>query len=329
VRRRELSLAVLYAALLALLALAAPGFFTGGNLRDLVVGHAGMLVLATGMTLVIVAGEIDVSIGSQVAVCGVVAGLLAKSGMPMPLVALAAAAAGALLGAINGALVAGLRIPSIVATLATMLALRDALRWATGGAWVLGLPERFQWFGLPQKGGELAIAAVSLAIFAAVAWGARSLAAGRAIYAAGADRESAELLGLRPRRVTFRVFAGMGAASGLAAVLDAVRFTDVQANAGIGLEMAVIAAVVVGGTSIRGGRGTLAGTLAGVVLLGTLGTALTFLGVSAYWERALQGAIVIAAVAVEAAGRSRRTGRAGRGRRREGDGGDARGIRAA
>jgi rhamnose transport system permease protein len=211
-----------------------------------------------------------------------------------------------LLGALNGALVALLRIPSIVATLATMLALRDGLRWATGGAWVQGLPPGFQWFGMSQRGGEVAISAASLAVFLAVAWGAHNLAAGRAVYATGADAESAELLGLRPRRVTFWVFVAMGSMTGLAAMLDAVRFSDVQTNAGIGLEMAVIAAVVVGGASIRGGRGTLFGTLAGIVLLGTVGTALTFLGVSAYWERALQGAIVIAAVVVEAAGTAKR-----------------------
>jgi rhamnose transport system permease protein len=306
VRRRELGLAAVYACVLLLLALAAPRFFAADNLRDLLVGHAAMLVAATGMTLVVVAGEIDVSIGSQLAVCGVVAGLLAKLGAPMPLVLLGATAAGALLGAINGALVAWLRIPSIVASLATMLALRDGLRWATGGAWVQGLPPSFQWFGLSQRAGEIAITALSLAVFAAVAWAARSLAAGRAIYATGADPESAELLGLRPRRVTFFVLVGMGAFTGLASVLSAVRFSDVQANTGIGFEMAVIAAVVVGGASIRGGRGTLLGTLAGVVLLGTIGTALTFLGVSAYWERGLQGAIVIAAVALEAVGRTRR-----------------------
>jgi rhamnose transport system permease protein len=310
VRRREIGLVAVYACVLLLLALAAPRFFTADNLRDLLVGHAPMLVAATGMTLVVVAGEIDVSIGSELAVCGVLAGLLAKLGVPMPLVVLGATAAGALLGAVNGALVAGLRIPSIVASLATMFALRDALRWATGGAWVVGLPPRFQWFGLSQRTGEIAITAASLAVFAAVAWGARRLSAGRAVYATGADRESAELLGLRPRRVTFFVFVGMGGLSGLAAILSAVRFSDVPANAGIGFEMSVIAAVVVGGASIRGGRGTLLGTLAGVVLLGTIGTALTFLGVSAYWERALQGAIVIAAVAVEAVGRSgRRAGR--------------------
>jgi rhamnose transport system permease protein len=292
--------------LLGLLAVAAPGFFSAGNLRDLAVGRAPMLVLATGMTLVIVAGEIDVSIGSVLAVSGVLAGLLARLGLPMPLVALAAVAAGALLGALNGALVAALRIPSIVATLATMLALRDALRWATGGAWIQGLPPGFQWFGLSQRAGEIAIVVTSLSVFGAVAWAARGLGAGRAVYAAGADAESAALLGLRPRRARFWVFVAMGALTGLAAILSAVRFSDVQANAGIGLEMAVIAAVVVGGASIRGGRGTLLGTFVGVALLGTVGTALTFLGVSAYWEGALQGAILIAAVAVEAAAESGR-----------------------
>ena len=304
-RRRILGLASLYAALLASLALLAPGFFAPGNLRDLAVGHAATLVLATGMTLVIVAGEIDVSIGSLYAVCGVAAGLLAKAGLPMPVVALLAAAIGGLLGSLNGALVAGLRIPSIVATLATMLALRDGLRLATGGAWVTGLPSSFQWFGLPQANGELAICAAAVAVFVAVAWSARSLAAGRAVYATGADRESAEILGLRPRRTVFLVLSGMGALAGLAAVLDSVRFSDVQTNAGLGLEMSVIAAVVVGGTSIRGGSGALAGTLAGVVLLGTLGTALTYLGVDAWWERAIEGAIVIAAVAVETIGKRR------------------------
>jgi len=265
-----------------------------------------MLVAATGMTLVVVAGEIDVSIGSQLAVCGVLAGLLAKLGVPMPLVVLGATVAGALLGALNGALVAALRIPSIVASLATMLALRDGLRWATGGAWVQGLPPTFQWLGLSQSAGEAAIPVAAFLVFGAVAWGARNLSAGRAIYATGADRESAELLGLRPRRVTFFVFVGMGALTGFASILSAVRFSDVQANTGIGFEIAVIAAVVVGGASIRGGRATLLGTFAGVMLLGTVGSALTFLGVSAYWGRGLEGAIVIAAVAVEAVGRAGR-----------------------
>jgi len=100
--------------------------------------------------------------------------------------------------------------------------------------------------------------------------------------------------------VTLSVFAFAGGFTGLAAILNGVRFNQIPTNAGLGLEMKVIAAVVVGGTAITGGRGTIVGTVLGVVLLGIIGPALTFLGVSAYWERALQGAIILAAVALDA-----------------------------
>jgi len=101
-------------------------------------------------------------------------------------------------------------------------------------------------------------------------------------------------------RATFCVFAAAGALTGFAALLNAVRFNQIPSNAGLGMELKVIAAVVVGGTAIRGGRGTVAGTLLGVILLGAIGPALTFLGVSAYWERAIQGAVILAAVGAEA-----------------------------
>jgi rhamnose transport system permease protein len=132
------------------------------------------------------------------------------------------------------------------------------------------------------------------------AWVMRNLAAGRAVYAIGSNPDAARLAGLSTARVTLAVFIAAGALTGLAALLNSVRFNQIPSNAGLGLEMKVIAAAVVGGASIRGGEGTLAGTLLGVVLLGAIGPALTFLGVSAYWERALQGAIILAAVAIDA-----------------------------
>lgn len=283
-----------------MLAAAAPGFFAPANLRDLAVSAAPVLVCAVGMTLVILTRQIDISIGSQFAICGVLIGLLAKAGAPMPLAALGGIAAGALLGAINGALVAGLGLPAIVATLATMVGLREGLRWATEGVWVEGLPAGFQWLGLSQNAGRLVIPAVALGVWACAAWGLRHLAAGRAIYATGSDAGAARLLGLRPRRVVWSAFAAMGALTGLAALLSVIQFVDVQTNAGVGLELRVIAAVVVGGTAISGGRGSLAGTLLGTLLLTTLGPALTFLGADAYWDRALQGAIILIAVAADA-----------------------------
>jgi rhamnose transport system permease protein len=286
--------------LLLLLGAAAPSFFRVANLRDLLTGNAPVLVAAIGMTLVILARHIDISIGSQFAICGVAAGLLAKAGVPMPLAGLGAVATGALLGALNGFLVAGLGLPSIVVTLATMVMLREGLRWATEGVWVQDLPAGFQWLGLGQEAGRVLIPLLAFLVFAAFAWGMRNVAAGRAVYATGSDAEAARLAGIRPRRVVFGVFVAMGALTGLAALLTAIQFIDVQTNAGVGLELRVIAAVVVGGTAISGGRGRLLGTLLGVALLGLVGPALTFLGTQAYWDRALQGLIILLSVSADA-----------------------------
>src|SRR5205814_4361665 len=132
------------------------------------------------------------------------------------------------------------------------------------------------------------------------AWTMRNVAVGRAVYATGANGEAARLASIDTSLVKLAVFTCAGALTGLAALLNSVRFNQIPSNAGLGLEMKVIAAAVVGGTAIRGGEGSLAGTVLGVVLLGAIGPALTFLGVSAYWERALQGAIILAAVSVDA-----------------------------
>src|SRR4051794_37545455 len=134
--RRELSVAFAYALVLILLAIAAPAFYQGDKLRAVFVGAAPILVAAVGMTLVILARQIDISIGAQFSVAGIVAGLLARSGMPMPLVVASAVLTGALLGAVNGALVAGLGLPSIVVTLATLVIWREGLRWAREGEFV-------------------------------------------------------------------------------------------------------------------------------------------------------------------------------------------------
>jgi rhamnose transport system permease protein len=298
--QREVSIAAVIVALAFVLAAFAPGYFSRDNLSDLFLGNMPVLIVALGTTLVILTGHIDISVGSVFAICGVVAGLVAKSGAPVLVAGLAACLVGAMLGAVNGALVAYVRIPSIVVTLATMVALRDGLRWVTQGAWVQDLPSGFQWFGLSQSAYPLVACATVVGLQIAIGWGMRNVAAGRAVYATGSNEQAARLAGLDTARVTFAVFAIAGALTGLAALLNSVRFNQIPTNAGIGLEMKVIAAAVVGGAAIRGGRGSFAGTLLGVVLLGAIGPALTFLGVSAYWERALQGAIILAAVALDA-----------------------------
>jgi rhamnose transport system permease protein len=298
--RREISVLLAIAALAAVLGALAPGFFARDNLGDLFMANLPVLVVALGMTLVILTGHIDISVGSVFAIAAVASGLLAKADLPLPAVALGACLVGALLGSLNGALVALVRIPSIVVTLATMVALRDALRWTTGGAWVQDLPGHYQWLGTSQAVYPFVALAVVVALLAGFQWGLGNLAAGRAVYATGSSVHAARLAGLHTSLITFAVFAAAGALTGLAALLNSVRFNQIPSNTGIGLELKVIAAVVVGGTSITGGRGTVAGTLLGVILLGAIGPALTFLAVSAYWERAIQGAIILAAVAIDA-----------------------------
>jgi len=294
--RRETAVAFAIAALALVLAVAAPGYFSAANLSDLFLANLPVLLVAIGMTLVVVTGEIDISVGSMFAICGVVAGILSKSGMPVWLAGAAACLLGAVFGSVNGALVAYVGIPSIVVTLATMTALRDGLRWATEGAWVQDLPPAFQWLGLTQGEFPFVATTVTVLLTAAFAWGLRHVAAGRAIYATGSNPDAARLAGLNTAAVKLMVFAVLGTLTGLAALLNAVRFNQIPSNAGIGLEMKVIASVVVGGASVAGGTGSVIGTVLGVVLLAAIGPALTFLGVSAYWERAIQGAIILVAI---------------------------------
>jgi rhamnose transport system permease protein len=298
--RREISVAIAILALAIILGIVAPEYFARENLSDLFLANMPMLMVALGMTLVILTGQIDISVGSVFAICSVAAGVLAKWGLPAPVTLLASCLIGTLLGAVNGALVAYVRIPSIVVTLATMVALRDALRWLTQGAWVQDLPRSFQWFGLPQSAYPVVTLCAVLFILAVMWWGMRNLAAGRAVYATGSNREAARLTGIDTELVILSVFAITGTLTGFAALLNSVRFNQIPSNSGLGLEMKVIASVVVGGTAITGGRGSLIGTVFGAILLGAIGPALTFLNVNAYWERAMQGGIILTAVIIDA-----------------------------
>jgi len=299
--KRELSSAAALVILLLVLAVATPSFFSTSNLRDLALNNIATLLVAIGMTMVILAGEIDVSVGSQYAVCSIASGGLAMLGVPVPLVLPIVVLGGAALGATNGALVGLLRMPSIIVTLAMMVGLRDGLRWITEGAWVQNLPANFQWLGFGQGAGQLVIVLAALVTFASFAWALGFVRAGRAVYAVGSDAEATRLAGIDSRKVVLGVFILMGALTGFAAFLNAIRFSVVPGNPGIGLELKAIAAVVVGGVAITGGRGTLIGTLIGVALLGIIGTALTFLGINPFWEKAIQGAIILSALASDSA----------------------------
>ncbi len=295
---RELSVVGALAVVLVAMAIFAPAFFQPQPLLSLVTREAPTLVVACGMALVIICRQIDISVGSVFSVVSVCAGLLAARGWSLPLVLPVAMALGGLLGAFNGLLVAGLRLPSIVVTLATMVALRQGLNLVRQGEFV-NMPDAVQWFGLPQASGQWLMVGLALALLVALGLAMRHVAAGRFVYAVGADAEAARLAGIRPQLVTLLDFVFIGALTGLAAMMNIVQSPQVQPLSGMGLELKVIAAVVVGGVAISGGRGNLWGAFAGLLLLACVAPALTHLHIEAYWEKAIQGGIILLAVVAD------------------------------
>jgi rhamnose transport system permease protein len=294
----ERAVAFALGATLLFLAFAAPRFYQPQPLLSLLAREAPTLVVACGIAMVMIARQIDISVGSQFAVCSVAAGLLAALHWPMPLVVAASIAMGGALGAVNGSLVAGLGLPSIVVTLATMVTWREGLRWLRQGQFV-NLPDGGQWFGLGQGAGQASIIGLSLAVLVLLAVALRRVACGRFLYAVGSDAEAARLAGISPRRVTGAAFILMGALTGLAAVMNLVQSPQVDPKSGLGLELKAIAAAVVGGVAVSGGRGNLWGVSLGLLLLSCVSPALTHLHIEAYWEKAIQGVIILIAVVAD------------------------------
>lgn len=301
---REWSVVGVLALLLAYLAWRAPAFFQLQPLLSLLAREAPSLVVACGVAMVIIVRQIDISVGSQFSVCSVIAGLLAAAGWPLAAVVPVAVLIGGSLGLVNGLLVAWLGLPSIVVTLATLVALRQGLNLVRQGEFV-NLPERIQWLGLSQSQGQWLLVGGAVGLVAVLAWGLRHLAAGRWLYAVGSDAEAARLAGIRPRAVTLGTFVLMGALTGIAAMKNVVQSPQVQPLTGSGLELKAIAAAVVGGVAISGGRGTVWGVLAGLLLLACISPAMVHLHIDAYWEKAIQGLIILAAVMVEGLRRRR------------------------
>ena len=298
-RRRQASLLIFFVLLLAALAIAAPNFFIVSNFSDILINTSFIAIAALGMMCVIVIGQIDVSVGAILAICCTLAGLAAKAGYaPIPVVC-GTMLVGALLGLLNGALIVGFGIHSIIVTLGTMSVFRGLLVYYTDGAWIYDIPPSFLSIGQGAPFGVPNPIWVMFLVFLVAGGVLRFTAAGRALYAVGSNQSAARLAGLNVPAVQVGAFVTNGALVGLAAIFFASRFAIIQTNTGIGFEFPVITAAVLGGASIFGGSGTALGTLMGALFVGTTGTALVFFHVSSFWEQAVQGLLVIPAVAVD------------------------------
>ena len=299
-RRREAGLAFFTFLMVAVFALAVPNFATVENLRDVLVTNTILVVGALGMTLVILAGGIDISLGAILGLAAVAAGKAAEAGASPIVVVLAAVVLGLVLGVFNGSLTVLGRVHSIVITLGTLLIFRAAMRLWTGGYQLTDLPSRITWvrelslFGLPV------LLVIELVVLVLVHVFLRYTTVGRRLYVLGGSRESAEFLGIYPRHVLPVAFGVCGLLAGLAGMLWAGRLGQVQMGAGEGFELECIAAAVVGGTYIMGGRGSAVGTLIGALFLGVVNNVLILMDVSAFWQKAVYGAMILGALAADA-----------------------------
>ena len=298
-KRPEAAPIAFLAAIAVLLAFTTPGFLSGANLLNIVSQVAVVGIVSLALNQVILSGEIDVSLGSLLAACAFTSANVGHL-TPNPLVPLLAAlGVGLGVGALNGLIVTVGRVPSIIATLGMLLALRGVVL-LIGANGVLLVPDGVRAFGLGSVAG-LRAPIVSLAlVFALFDVINRNTEWGRDILAVGSNRRAADAVGLRAGFVKFRCFLATGLGCGLASAIFAGQIGEIQATAATGFELQCIAAVVLGGTSITGGRGSTLAPVIGAVLVGVILNALTLNSVPGTFEQLVLGILILLAISVDA-----------------------------
>jgi ribose/xylose/arabinose/galactoside ABC-type transport system permease subunit len=293
-------------ALLFLVALGAfftifTGRFLNPDNVESVLGQVVVLgIIALGVNQVVLGGEIDISVGSMLGLCALAAGLVAlkTGGVVLPL--LAAVGVGAASGALNGALVTLGRVPAIIVTLGMLYGLRGVVLIWSGGTWVTGVSTESRVMGVGSVAGVQTSIIVLLALLAVTAFVSRNTVWGRNVLAVGGNRRAARLAGLPIDRTRFLTFLLVGVYTGIAAMVLLGRVGTVQSNTGQGLELQVVAAIVVGGTSIAGGRGSSLAAITGAVLIGVILNGMVLMGVPGIWQDLVLGALILLAITTDA-----------------------------
>ncbi len=271
-------------------------FLTWENLGNIGRQVSINAIIATGMTLVIITGGIDLSVGAVMTLAMTFGAGAMLAGVSVPLAIALAVFTGVGCGAVNGALIAYARLPAIIVTLATMEIPRGVALLYTGGYPLANLPAAFGPLGRGEIFGVHVPTLVMLAVVFAGHVFLTRFVAGRAFYAIGGNEEAARLSGVAVRRHKLLAYTLSGFTAALAGVVLSSRLMSGQPNAGIGFELDAIAAVVLGGTSIAGGRGSIVGTLIGAVTLGVLNNGLNLMSVSPYTQKILKGVVILVAI---------------------------------
>jgi rhamnose transport system permease protein len=303
-KSREAALAAIVAGLIIVVGLRAPVFLGAESLYGMMVDTSFLFMLALAQMAIILTRGIDLSLASNLALSGMVSALFAAAypAVPMPLVLLLAIAVGAAFGLINGVLIANLNIPPIVVTLGTLAIYRGLIFVIAGGAWLTSDDMSPAFVDFPKQ----TVFGVSILLWFAILVAAafylflNYASAGRSLYAIGGNPVAARFCGINIPRHLLMVYALAGAVSGLCGALWVSRYGIAYVDIANGFELTIIAACVIGGVSIAGGIGTVPGALLGALFLGVVVNALPVINVSPFWQMAISGAVILAAVIVNA-----------------------------
>ncbi|WP_409015393.1 ABC transporter permease [Caballeronia sp. LZ001] len=302
-KSRELTLFIVLLVLIGATAAVKPDFLNLQNLRDVLLNVSIIGLLTAGMTIVMLMRHIDLSVASIVGVSAYAVGSLFVMNPHMPVIVamFAGMGVGLVIGAVNGALVTFGRVPSLVATLSTLYIVRGAdYAWVHGGQInATSLPDSFATIATGSLLGVPNLVLIALVVLIALSVYLKQYRGGREHYAIGSNPEAARLAGIRVDRRVMIGFLLSGAIAGLAGVLWLARFGTVDASTAKGIELQVVAAAVVGSVAITGGVGTVAGATLGALVLGVINIALVVLRVSPFWQQAIQGALIVAAIALD------------------------------
>ncbi|KAJ55451.1 hypothetical protein ACMU_12195 [Actibacterium mucosum KCTC 23349] len=299
-KAEELGILLVLIGLVVIVALIKPVFVSQANLINILRAAAFPFIIAIAMTYVFIGGQFDLSVGPIVALGGVASGMMViHGGVPVPLAVIGTLILGAGIGFTSGFLVAVFAIPALIVTLGMLYAVRGVVLILTKGQPVYPLPPEFTIMGQGTLGPlpYPVVIGIVLAIFAHLVL--KHTTYGRNVFAMGGNKETARLAGVRITRLTISVFMLTGMAAALAGMLSAARFSSATSNAGTGMELLVIASVIIGGTSLFGGAGSILGTAIGTLMMTVIKNAMVILRIDVYWQDLVVGIVIIAAVGLD------------------------------
>ncbi len=295
-----ITMLLILAAIWLLLAFLSPYFFTLNNIFEITLQTAVIALIAAGQTLVIISGGIDLSVGSVFACAAVVGGVVYTATGNLALALATTLGVGALLGLTNGLMITRVRVPPFIATLGMMGMARGFALIISRGIPIYGLPESYRWIGQGELFGVIPVPTVIVAVVYVIFFLIMNYSRfGRFVYAIGSNAEAARLSGINVGAVILGIYTISGLMSGLASTIEAGRLATVQPAGGNGYELLAIGAVLIGGASTFGGEGSIFATLVGALLVTTIRNGLNIMGVNAFWQYVVNGAVIVAAVAID------------------------------